>query len=192
MSRGAKEVVYRQGIELLRPVAVAILEEANTLFLNGTGDVQVIGPEEEGTGDLVTRVDPAVANPDRDDPRMNSSLPQMFSPGGSWPHRTSIYASGAGQAFTFLVSALDAGNHTEVRLLDARTLRPRAKVAMPLGQGNVSEFSEDGRRFLARWSTACPATGFAFPSYNIARTGLAVALANVLTLPIVEAKLVFV
>ena len=55
MSRGAKEVVYRQGIELLRPVAVAILEEANTLFLNGTGDVQVIGPEEEGTGDLVTR-----------------------------------------------------------------------------------------------------------------------------------------
>jgi hypothetical protein len=30
MSRGAKEVVYRQGVELLRPVAVEILEEANT------------------------------------------------------------------------------------------------------------------------------------------------------------------
>ncbi len=47
MSRGAKEVVYRQGVELLRPVAVEILEEANTLFLNGTGNVQMIGPEED-------------------------------------------------------------------------------------------------------------------------------------------------
>src|SRR5712692_4668547 len=55
MSRGAKEVVYRQGVELLRPVAVEILEEANTLFLNGTGNVQMIGPEEDGSGGLVTR-----------------------------------------------------------------------------------------------------------------------------------------
>src|SRR5260370_14767412 len=55
MSRGAKEVVYRQGINLLRPVAVEILEEANTLFLNGTGTVQMIGPEEHGTGGLATR-----------------------------------------------------------------------------------------------------------------------------------------
>src|SRR5260370_27193477 len=54
-SRGAKEGVYRQGINLLRPVAVEILEEANTLFLNGTGNVQMIGPEEAGSGDLVTR-----------------------------------------------------------------------------------------------------------------------------------------
>src|SRR5437016_7840652 len=55
MSRGAKEVVYRQGINLLRPVAVEILEEANTLFLNGTGNVQMIGPEEDGSGGLVIR-----------------------------------------------------------------------------------------------------------------------------------------
>src|SRR5260370_10982209 len=55
MSRGAKEVVYRQGINLLRPVAVEILEEANTLFLNGTGPVQMIGPEEDGSGGLVPR-----------------------------------------------------------------------------------------------------------------------------------------
>jgi hypothetical protein len=41
MSRGAKEVVYRRGINLLRPVALEILEEANTLFLNGTGNVQM-------------------------------------------------------------------------------------------------------------------------------------------------------
>jgi len=50
MSRGAKEGVYRQGINLLRPVTVEILEEANTLFLNGTGHVQMIGPEEDGSG----------------------------------------------------------------------------------------------------------------------------------------------
>ncbi len=55
MSRGAKEVVYRRGINLLRPVALEILEEANTLFLNGTGNVQMIGPEEDGYGSLVTR-----------------------------------------------------------------------------------------------------------------------------------------
>ena len=53
--RGAKEVVYRQGINLLRPVAVEILEEANTSFLNGSGNVQMIGPEEDGSGGLVTR-----------------------------------------------------------------------------------------------------------------------------------------
>jgi hypothetical protein len=55
LSRGAKEVVYRQGIKLLRSVAVETLEEANTLFLNGTGNVQMIGPEEDGSGGLVTR-----------------------------------------------------------------------------------------------------------------------------------------
>ena len=55
MSRGAKEVVYRQGINLLRSDTVEILEEANTMFLNGTGNVQMIGPEEDGSGGLVTR-----------------------------------------------------------------------------------------------------------------------------------------
>lgn len=55
MSRDAKEAMYRQGVELLTPVALVILEEANTLFLNGTGDVRVIGPEEDGRGGLVTR-----------------------------------------------------------------------------------------------------------------------------------------
>jgi len=52
-----------------------------------------------------------------------------------------------------LAFLVDAGNRTEVRLLDARTLQPRARVAMPLGQGDLSEFSEDGKRLLARWST---------------------------------------
>jgi hypothetical protein len=54
-SRGAKEEVYRRGVELLRPVALEVLDEANTLFLNGTGSVQMIGPENDGSGGLVTR-----------------------------------------------------------------------------------------------------------------------------------------
>jgi hypothetical protein len=54
-SRSAKEDVYRQGIELITPVAVSILEEANTLFLNGTGEILVIGPEDDGSGGLETR-----------------------------------------------------------------------------------------------------------------------------------------
>ncbi len=52
-----------------------------------------------------------------------------------------------------LAFALDAGNHSEIRLLDARTLKPRAQVSMPLGLGEVQDFSEDGRRLTAVWST---------------------------------------
>jgi len=48
---------------------------------------------------------------------------------------------------------IDAGNHSELRLLDARTLEPRAQVTMPLGQGGVQDFSEDGQRLTAIWST---------------------------------------
>src|SRR5260370_42398850 len=59
MSRGAKEVVDRQGINLLRPVAVEILEEADTLFLNGTASAQMIGPEEDGGGGLASRFEPS-------------------------------------------------------------------------------------------------------------------------------------
>ena len=54
-SRNAKEDVYRRGIELITPVAMSIFEEANTLFLNGTGGVQVIGPEDDGSSGLETR-----------------------------------------------------------------------------------------------------------------------------------------
>jgi len=52
-----------------------------------------------------------------------------------------------------LALSIDAGNHAEIRLLEARTLKPRAKVSMPLGDGFVSGFSEDGKRFIALWST---------------------------------------
>jgi dipeptidyl aminopeptidase/acylaminoacyl peptidase len=61
-----------------------------------------------------------------------------------------IAAAKTGDALALLI---DAGNRTELRLLDARTLRPRSKVAMPLGQGFLSDFSEDGKSFVARWST---------------------------------------
>ncbi len=49
--------------------------------------------------------------------------------------------------------SIDAGNHNELRLLDARTLEPRVPVTLPLGQGAVQGFSEDGRRLTAVWST---------------------------------------
>ncbi|QSQ27981.1 S9 family peptidase [Pyxidicoccus parkwayensis] len=46
-----------------------------------------------------------------------------------------------------------AGSHSEVRLVEARTLKPRARVALPLGEGTVGRFSEDGRRLTVAWST---------------------------------------
>jgi dipeptidyl aminopeptidase/acylaminoacyl peptidase len=52
-----------------------------------------------------------------------------------------------------LALSLDAGNRSEIRLLDAKTLKPRARVAMPLGQGYAQDFSEDGQRLTAIWST---------------------------------------
>lgn len=49
--------------------------------------------------------------------------------------------------------SLGVGNHSEVRLLDAKTLRPAAEVALPLGTGQIVAFSEDGKRITAHWST---------------------------------------
>ena len=49
--------------------------------------------------------------------------------------------------------SLAAGNHNDVRLLDARTLRPTASVTLPLGTGGIGDFSEDGERLTADWST---------------------------------------
>jgi dipeptidyl aminopeptidase/acylaminoacyl peptidase len=48
---------------------------------------------------------------------------------------------------------VNAGNHAEVRLLDATTLKPRATVALPLGTGSAGVFSEDGKRLTLSWST---------------------------------------
>jgi dipeptidyl aminopeptidase/acylaminoacyl peptidase len=51
-----------------------------------------------------------------------------------------------------IAATLDAGDRSEIRLLDARTLRPRPKVVMPLGQGEIQEFTEDGTRLTVVWS----------------------------------------
>jgi hypothetical protein len=53
--RNAREELYLQGIKLLTPIALAVLEEANTLFLESSGEIQIIGPEKDGSGGLVTR-----------------------------------------------------------------------------------------------------------------------------------------
>ncbi|MFY9549623.1 MAG: prolyl oligopeptidase family serine peptidase [Thermoanaerobaculia bacterium] len=49
--------------------------------------------------------------------------------------------------------SLGAGNHTEIRILDAATLKPAAEVALPLGSGGAGFFSEDGKVLTASWST---------------------------------------
>jgi len=49
--------------------------------------------------------------------------------------------------------SLLVGNHAEIRLLDGKTLTPRAAIQMPLGQGQATEFSQDGKRLVAHWST---------------------------------------
>jgi dipeptidyl aminopeptidase/acylaminoacyl peptidase len=64
---------------------------------------------------------------------------------------------------TGLVAAVIAiGNHSEVHLLDARTLAERTSITMPLGSGSVPsscsrcnalEFSDDGKRLVVPWST---------------------------------------
>jgi dipeptidyl aminopeptidase/acylaminoacyl peptidase len=48
--------------------------------------------------------------------------------------------------------SVDAGNHNEVRLLDATSLKPKAAVTLPLGSGGTGPFSDDGRRFAVTWS----------------------------------------
>ncbi|HEY0484291.1 MAG TPA: prolyl oligopeptidase family serine peptidase [Kofleriaceae bacterium] len=49
--------------------------------------------------------------------------------------------------------SINAGNHSDVRVLDATTLKPKATVALPLGSGGVGRFSRDGKRFTLTWST---------------------------------------
>ncbi len=49
--------------------------------------------------------------------------------------------------------SVNAGNRRELRLLDARTLRPRARVQLPLGFGYPNRFSQDGQRLAVTWGT---------------------------------------
>jgi dipeptidyl aminopeptidase/acylaminoacyl peptidase len=53
-----------------------------------------------------------------------------------------------------VVAALvNAGNHSELRLLDATSLKPKTPVTLPLGTGDANHFSDDGRRLAITWST---------------------------------------
>ena len=54
-NREAQVALYQKGIALITPIALAILEEANRLFLQGSGDIQIIGPASEDSGKLETR-----------------------------------------------------------------------------------------------------------------------------------------
>jgi dipeptidyl aminopeptidase/acylaminoacyl peptidase len=69
------------------------------------------------------------------------------------PSTARINAIRVAKTGDLIAFSLDAGNRNELRLLDARTLKPRVAITMPLGQGGVQDFSEDGRRLTAVWST---------------------------------------
>ncbi len=63
---------------------------------------------------------------------------------------TGIAVSPRGKQIAVLV---DAGNRNEVRILDARSLRPRKTARLPLGAGGLGSFGLDGKRFTLTWST---------------------------------------
>jgi dipeptidyl aminopeptidase/acylaminoacyl peptidase len=67
--------------------------------------------------------------------------------------KASVSALSVAKSGDRIAVGLDAGNHTEVRLLDAATLKPLVDVLLPLGTGALGEFSQDGRLLAASWST---------------------------------------
>jgi dipeptidyl aminopeptidase/acylaminoacyl peptidase len=69
------------------------------------------------------------------------------------PATASIQALAVAKKGNALAVIIDAGNHREVRLLDAATLKPRAAVSLPLGTGTAGEFSSDGKRLTISWSS---------------------------------------
>jgi dipeptidyl aminopeptidase/acylaminoacyl peptidase len=57
---------------------------------------------------------------------------------------------------------LTVGSYSEIRILDGKTLKQRAAVKMPLGQGAALDWSDDGKRLAVHWSTpSSPTTLFA-------------------------------
>jgi dipeptidyl aminopeptidase/acylaminoacyl peptidase len=53
-----------------------------------------------------------------------------------------------------LAIAIDAGDHSEARLLDAKTFALKTKVASPLGSIDLGSFSDDGKSITATIATA--------------------------------------
>jgi dipeptidyl aminopeptidase/acylaminoacyl peptidase len=52
-----------------------------------------------------------------------------------------------------VVVTVDAGNHTELRILDAKTLKLQKNVKLPLGVAGASDFSDDGTTISIRLGT---------------------------------------
>jgi dipeptidyl aminopeptidase/acylaminoacyl peptidase len=49
--------------------------------------------------------------------------------------------------------SITAGDHAEIVFVDSKLDPTKARVQMPLGAGGLGEFSEDGERVTAAWST---------------------------------------
>jgi dipeptidyl aminopeptidase/acylaminoacyl peptidase len=69
------------------------------------------------------------------------------------PATATIPAIAVAKKGQLVALSVNAGNHGEVRLLDAMTLKPKATVSVPLGDGRIGSFSEDGKRLGLEWST---------------------------------------
>lgn len=77
-NREAKEELYRRGVQLLTPIVVTVLEEANALFLKNTGSIQVIGPERDNTNGLVTRFE--LSWPEQRTAHVTRGIPKPLEP----------------------------------------------------------------------------------------------------------------
>ena len=69
------------------------------------------------------------------------------------PATATIAEVAAAKQGNVIAVVLNAGNHGDLRLLDATTLKPKSAVSLPLGSGAGGAFSEDGKRFTLSWST---------------------------------------
>jgi dipeptidyl aminopeptidase/acylaminoacyl peptidase len=69
------------------------------------------------------------------------------------PTTASIGALAVAKKGNLVALTVDAGNHSELRLLDATSLKAKTAVALPLGSGGIGEFSDDGRKLAITWST---------------------------------------
>jgi hypothetical protein len=91
-------------------------------------------------GDVVTRGNNSVANADRVDTRRSSALPSVFSPGGSWPHLASMFASSSSSS-TSSASGF-VGNSVIESSLDASAVgEPEATQFTATATGVVSTLS---------------------------------------------------
>ena len=71
----------------------------------------------------------------------------------SKPATASVNALVVAKAGDRIALGLDAGNRSDVRLLDSSSLASKATVTLPLGSGVIGEFSEDGKQLPITWST---------------------------------------